>query len=372
MKDRRNRAAQPPAGRNWRIELQIHPSDIRKRVRYLFLNRFQVTVLSVIALLYVLLLSLAVAVAPGVIGGTMGRQEYYALVGERGRQGERLQALVRQLEHLHVRTQRLGLGVSKVLLAYALPRLPAPQAGTSTVSGASTVSVASAVSADTALSDSIYAGVVQQGDRLSTRMGEELRQVDDALNRVQTFEKDNPDRVRTTPSVCPLRGEFVLTSSFRTRRSPFTKQLEFHPGLDFAATVGTPVRATADGVVAFAGQFPMGRGVNWWRYGNLVAVRNGDLFVTLYGHCHQIQVRPGQKIKRGDILGTVGNSGWSISPHLYYEVRKRDGEDEPRPVDPLMYILDRRWPNEERLLFGGRNNSPPPNSYELLPRTLGR
>jgi murein DD-endopeptidase MepM/ murein hydrolase activator NlpD len=369
MKDGWNGAAQPPAGTNWRIELQIHPSDIRKRVRYLFLNRFQVTVLSVVALLYLLLLSLAVAVAPGVIGGTMGRQEYYTLVGERGRQGERLQELVRQLEHLHARTQRLSLGVSKVLLAYALPRLPAPQTGVSAVSAASTISTTSAGSV---LPDSIYASVVQQGDRLSARMGEELRQADNALNRVQTFEKDNPDRVRTTPSVCPLRGEFVLTSAFRTRRSPFTKQLEFHPGLDFAATVGTPVRATADGVVAFAGRYPMGRGVNWWRYGNLVAIRNGDLFVTLYGHCNQLQVRAGQKVKRGDVLGTVGNSGWSVSPHLYYEVRKRDGEDEPRPVDPLMYILDRRWPNEERLLFGGRNNAPPPNSYELLPRTLGR
>lgn len=354
----------PPAGTDWRLELQIHPSDIRKRVRYLFLRRFQVTALSLLALLYLLLLSLAVAVAPGVIGGTMGRQEYYALAAERGRQGERLQALVRQLEHLHARTQRLGLGVSKVLLAYALPRTPASQTGGLQKAGNSAETAK-------ALPDSIYAGVLQQGDRLSTRMGEELRQVDNSLNRVQTFEKDNPDRVRITPSVCPLRGDFVLTSSFRTRRSPFTKQLEFHSGLDFAAPVGTPVHATADGVAAFAGQFPMGRNVSWWRYGNLVAVRHGDLFVTLYGNCDQIQVRAGQKIKRGDILGTVGNSGWSISPHLYYEVRKRDAENEPRPVDPLMYILDRRWPNEERLLFGGRN-VPPPNSYELLPRTLGR
>jgi murein DD-endopeptidase MepM/ murein hydrolase activator NlpD len=350
-------AAAHPAVESWRIELQIHPSDIRKRVRYLFLNRFQVTVLSVAALLYVLFVALAVAVAPGVVGGTMGRQEYYALASERARQGERLQALVRQLGHLQGRAQRLGLSASKVLLAYALPRAPSPR----TVPAEATA----------AAPDSIYAGVVQQGDRVSARTAEQLRQIDSALGRVQAFEKDNPERVRTTPSICPLRGGFVLTSSFRTRRSPFTKQLEFHSGLDFAAPVGTPIHATADGVVAFAGQFPMGRDVTWWRHGNLVAVRNGDLFVTLYGHCDKIQVRPGQKVRRGDVLGTVGSSGWSISPHLYYEVRKRDAEDEPRPVDPLMYILDRRWPNEERLLFGGRN-TPPPSSYELLPRSLGR
>jgi murein DD-endopeptidase MepM/ murein hydrolase activator NlpD len=346
-----------PAAAGWRIEIQIHPSDIRKRVRYLFLNRFQVTVLSVVALLYLLTLSLAVALAPGVIGGLMNRQEYYALAGERGRQGERLQAFVRQLDHLHSRAQRLGFGVSKVLLAYALPRTPAPRTGSAEVAEA--------------LPDSIYAGVIQQGDRLNARISEQLRQIDSALSRVQGFEKDNQDRVRTTPSICPLRGELVLTSSFRSRRSPFTKQLEFHAGLDFAAPLGTPVHATADGVVAFAGRYPMGQNVTWWRYGNMIVVRNGDLFVTLFGNCDQLQVRPGQKIKRGDLLGTVGSSGWSISPHLYYEVRKRDGDGEPRPVDPLMYILDRRWPNEERLLFGGRN-VPPPNSYEFLPKSLGR
>ncbi|HEX3532124.1 MAG TPA: M23 family metallopeptidase [Thermoanaerobaculia bacterium] len=346
-----------PARADWRVEIQIHPSDIRKRVRYLFLNRFQVTVLSLLALLYLLTLALAVALAPGVIGGFMNRQEYYSLAGERGRQGERLQALVRQLDHMHARAQRLGFGVSKVLLAYALPRTPAPRTGPAEIAEA--------------LPDSIYAGVIQQGDRLSSRIGEQLRQIDNALNRVQDFEKANQDRVRTTPSICPLRGELVLTSSFRSRRSPFTKQLEFHSGLDFAAPLGTPVHATADGVVAFAGKYPMGPNVTWWRYGNLVALRNGDLFVTLFGNCDQLQVRPGQKVKRGDVLGTVGNSGWSISPHLYYEVRKRDAEGEPRPVDPLMYILDRRWPNEERLLFGGRN-VPPPNSYEFLPKSLGR
>ena len=354
---RQGGASRPPSGESWRVEIQIHPSDIRKRVRYLFLSRFKVTVLSVAALLYVLFVALAVAVAPGVIGGIVNRQEYYALAAERGRQGERLQALVRQLGHLHERAQRLGLSMSKVLIAYALPRTPAPRTGAADVVEA--------------VPDSIYAGVIQQGDRLRARTDEELRQVDGAMARVQSFEKENPDRVQTTPSICPLREGFVLTSSFRTRRSPFTKQLEFHTGLDFAAPTGTPIHATADGVVAFAGQYPLGRGATWWRYGKFVVVRNGDLYVTLYGHCDQIRVRPRQKVSRGDVLGTVGNSGWSISPHLYYEVRKRDGEGEPRPVDPLSYILDRRWQNEERPLFGGRN-TPPPNSYELLPKSLGR
>lgn len=350
-------AASGAAGaESWSLEVQIHPSDIRKRVRYLFLTRVQVTALCILALLYILLLALAVAVAPGVIGGLLNRQEYYALASERAQQGERLQDLVRQLGKFHARTQELGVNVNKVMLAYALPRsrplpglnLPAPAAP-----------------------DSIYAGVIQQGDRLRARADELLRQLDAALVRIQTFEHESPGRVRSTPSICPLRGEFVLTSSFRTRRSPFTKEMAFHPGLDLAAPVGTPIHATADGVVAFAGKYSMSRETEWWRYGNLVAVRNGDLFVTLYGHCDEIRVRPGQKVSRGDVLATVGSSGWSTSPHVHYEVRKRDAAGEPRPIDPLMYILDRRWPNEEKLLFGGRN-VPPPNGYELLPKGLGR
>lgn len=350
------------AGESWSLEVQIHPSDIRKRVRYLFLTRVQVTILCVVALLYILLLALAVALAPGVIGGMLNRQEYYALAAERGQQGERLQDLVRQLGKFQARTQQLGLNVNKILLAYALPRSRAPLA--SLPETAETATPAGNVP------DSIYAGVIQQGDRLRARTREQLRQVDAALLRVQAFERESPDRVRSTPSICPLRGEFVLTSSFRTRRSPFTKEMAFHPGLDFAAPVGTPIHATADGVVAFAGKYPTSRETDWWRYGNLVALRNGDLFVTLYGHCDELKVRAGQRVSRGDVLATVGNSGWSASPHVHYEVRKRDALGEPRPIDPLVYILDRRWPNEEKLLFG--RNAPPPNGYELLPKGLGR
>jgi murein DD-endopeptidase MepM/ murein hydrolase activator NlpD len=345
----------------WSLEVQIHPSDIRKRVRYLFLSRLQVTILCIAALLYALFVTLAVAVAPGVIGGMLNRQEYFALAAERGSQGERLKALVRQLEHVQARGQRLGLNLGNILLVYALPSTRAPQAGLAQIAQAE-------VSA--ALPDSIYAGAIQQGDRLRARIGEELRQADASLARLQDFERDSPERVRATPSVCPLRGGIVLTSSFRNRRSPFTKELEFHPGLDIAAPAGTPIHATADGVVAFAGQFPMGRNVTWWRYGNLVAVRNGDQFVTLYGHCDQIRVRAGQRVARGDVIATVGNTGWSTSPHVHYEVRKRDAAGEPQPVDPLLYILDRHWQNEERLLFGGRNT--PPRGYEPLPAGLGR
>ena len=175
-------------------------------------------------------------------------------------------------------------------------------------------------------------------------------------------------QVRTTPSACPLSGDdFVLVGSFGRRRSPFTRELEVHPGADLAAPVGTPIHATADGVVAFAGQVPMARSTGWWRYGNLVIVANGDGFFTLYGHDDRVDVREGQRVKRGDRLATVGNSGWGVtSPHLHYEVRRKGADGAFRPVDPLVFILDHRWPNQEQLLLAARS-APPMTDFEPLP-----
>ena len=341
-------------GESWSLEVQVHPSDIRKRVRYLFLSRAQVTAWSVLALLYLLGLALAAAVAPGVIGGLLNRQEYQVLIAERSRQGQRLHGLASRAGQLDSRAMELELRLGKIFLAYGLPpappwkRIVAP--------------AALARGAD----DSIYAGAIEQGDRLRLRVRDRLMTLDGSLRAVQAFENAHPDQVRTTPSICPLRGELVLISSFGRRRSPFTRQLELHTGADLAAPPETPVYATADGVVTFAGQYPLGRSAVWWRFGNLVIVENGENFVTIFGHNSRIEVRPGQQVKRGDLLATVGNTGWSSSPHLHYEVRRRGADGVYRPVDPLIFILDHRWPSEERLLVRARN-APPVDDFAPLP-----
>ena len=222
------------------------------------------------------------------------------------------------------------------------------------------------------LPDSIYAGSVESGDRLRNRIRERLREVGVGLAAVGAFESAHPEEVSATPSTSPLRGDgFVLVSGFGNRRSPFTRQLEFHPGADFAAPVGTPVHATADGVVVFAGEYPLSRSRGWWSYGNLVIVENGTGFVTLYGHNDQVLARRGQQVRRGDPLATVGKSGWSTSPHLHYEVRRKGADGVFRPVDPLIYILDHRWPNEERLLVRARS-ARPVRDFEPLPSFVGR
>ncbi|MEM7051152.1 MAG: M23 family metallopeptidase [Acidobacteriota bacterium] len=175
-----------------------------------------------------------------------------------------------------------------------------------------------------------------------------------------------------TPSVIPLRGaNFLLTSPFGNRRSPFTKALDFHAGIDLAAPIGMEIHAPAEGVVAFAGRYPRRQSVGWWRYGNLVVLRHGDRFITLFGHCDEVTVRRGQRVRQGDVIGTVGDTGWSTSPHLHYEVRRRTEGKGFVPVDPRIYILDYRWSDEEQTLVRARA-TPSLDDFEPLPRLIGR
>lgn len=363
---RRNRSDRPaPASsdiESWSVELQIHPGNIRRQVRYLFLSRVQVTFVCVVSLVYILFLALGAGLAPGVVNAWLNDQEYGSLATERARQGQLLQVHLETLGQLEEKADSLYLDLHKLFLAYGLPH-GKPE------------SLGGPLFAAQNLPESVYAGAVEEGNRRGVRIRQRLALLDASLASVRSFEKDHRDRVGLTPAVCPLRDDFVVTSSFRRRRSPFTRELDFHPGLDLAAAVGTPVYATADGVVAFAGQFTAGRSAAWWRLGNLVMLRHGDLFVTIYGHCQEVRVRAGQTIRRGDVIATVGNSGWSPSPHLHYEIRRNTGADgadgDYRPVDPTIHILDRRWQNDERLLMG-RPLNPPSGSWEPLPSGIVR
>jgi murein DD-endopeptidase MepM/ murein hydrolase activator NlpD len=220
--------------------------------------------------------------------------------------------------------------------------------------------------------DSIYAGVVDSGRSLKSEVAQELAVLGIFLDEVESFEEAHLEQVRTTPSISPLEPTtFVLTSPFGTRRSPFTKKLDAHSGLDMAAETGTAIVAPADGVVVFAGRYPARQSVSWWRYGELVAIQHGDQFITLFGHCDEVLVRTGQRVSQREIIARVGNSGWSTSPHLHYEVRHRDAEGEFVPVDPRVYILDHRWRDQEQFLVAARN-APTLKGYDPLPRLMRR
>ncbi|MBN1760466.1 MAG: M23 family metallopeptidase [Chitinispirillaceae bacterium] len=127
------------------------------------------------------------------------------------------------------------------------------------------------------------------------------------------------------PSTWPTQGR--ITSYFGYRFHPIAGHTLFHDGLDIANKVWTPIYSTADGIVHFAG--------NKDYYGRMVAINHqASDCQTIYGHLHQTAVVAGQVVKRGDLIGYMGNTGRSTGPHLHYEVRISK-----KPVNPLSYIL---------------------------------
>jgi len=127
-----------------------------------------------------------------------------------------------------------------------------------------------------------------------------------------------------TPSIMPIQG--WMMRGFGYHIDPFTGQVKMHEGLDIAAPLGTPIVAPADGVVRYAG--------NKQDYGLCVEVDHGYGFITLYGHCQRIRVNSGMRIRRGDVIAYVGNTGRSTGPHLHYEVHISH-----RAVNPMNYML---------------------------------
>ena len=128
------------------------------------------------------------------------------------------------------------------------------------------------------------------------------------------------------PSIRPVDIGW-LSSRYGFRNDPFTGRQTFHRGLDFSVPVGTPVRATGDGVVVAIQQQ---RGL-----GKVVKISHGNDVMTVYAHLSRMLVKKGETVERGQVIGESGNSGRSTAPHLHYEIRIAD-----RSVNPLSYILD--------------------------------
>ena len=145
------------------------------------------------------------------------------------------------------------------------------------------------------------------------------------LDRVEAELHEQMRWISSTPAITPARG--ILTSGFGIRRDPITRGRAFHSGLDIAAAPGAPVRASADGVVI--------RATRSGGLGKAIYLSHGFGLSTRYGHMSKIEVRAGQRVQRGDVIGYVGNTGRSTGYHLHYEVHL-DGE----PVDPAPYLLD--------------------------------
>ncbi len=148
-----------------------------------------------------------------------------------------------------------------------------------------------------------------------------------SLDEIVKLAKGKEKLLAAIPAIQPVKNEELrqMASGFGYRSDPFTKVRKFHKGMDFTARTGTPIYATGDGVVERADASLSG-------YGNHIQIRHGFGYKTLYAHLSKYKVKPGQRVKRGDVIGYVGSTGRSEAPHLHYEVYQNG-----KVVNPLNF-----------------------------------
>jgi murein DD-endopeptidase MepM/ murein hydrolase activator NlpD len=175
--------------------------------------------------------------------------------------------------------------------------------------------------------------IAGQHHRLMRTMHQQVEQLQQAAHYQEAVFEGLTDQLQaqqnllaSTPAIRPIKGGWT-TSGFGYRKSPFTGRREFHKALDLAARPGTPVVATANGVVTFVGK----KGF----LGKTMVINHGHGMVTRYGHLKDYVKKKGDKVERGDTIGLLGSTGRSTGPHVHYEVRLNGV-----PVNPKKYILN--------------------------------
>lgn len=161
---------------------------------------------------------------------------------------------------------------------------------------------------------------------IQRRIDEVRRQIDlrrESQEEIQGILNDQRSLLAAKPSGWPVKG--WMTSSFGLRSDPFTGKRKMHEGLDVAARTGTGVYATADGIVSSVRTEP--------GYGKVVTIDHGYGYRTVYGHNSKYHVKVGQRVRRGDLIAAVGNTGRSTGSHVHYEIRLNGV-----PVNPRKYI----------------------------------
>lgn len=169
-------------------------------------------------------------------------------------------------------------------------------------------------------------GLHEKVDKLKRKLYIESKSQDEVVTLADRKEK----LFAAIPAIQPISNKqlIALASGFGWRIHPIYKVKKLHSGIDFAATIGTPIYATADGKVAVVD-------VKFSGYGKVVEVDHGFGYRTRYAHMHDFAVRVGQNVKRGDLIGYVGNTGLSTAPHLHYEVLINGSQ-----VDPVHYFFN--------------------------------
>lgn len=157
-----------------------------------------------------------------------------------------------------------------------------------------------------------------------------------SLEEIQSLAEKKDEFLASIPSIQPIKKEDLkrMASGYGWRIDPFTKTRRKHEGMDFSANRGTPIYATGDGVVVRADNRSSG-------YGKHIRIDHGYGYVSLYAHLSRYNVKRRQKVKRGDIIGYVGNTGRSVAPHLHYEIFK-----DKVKINPLNFYIDDLSPAE--------------------------
>lgn len=159
---------------------------------------------------------------------------------------------------------------------------------------------------------------------------------DRSYDQINEFIKNKEQLLACTPAIQPVSNADLkrVASGFGYRIDPIYKTPRFHAGLDFTAPQGTPIYATANGVVKIAGN--KGNG-----YGNHVVINHGYGYETLYGHMYKVKVQAGERVNRGEVIGYVGSTGKSTGPHCHYEVHKYN-----QRIDPVYFFYNDLTPEQ--------------------------
>jgi murein DD-endopeptidase MepM/ murein hydrolase activator NlpD len=177
----------------------------------------------------------------------------------------------------------------------------------------------------------------QKLDKITSQLVVQSKSFDEVFDMA----KNKSEFLASMPAIQPINNKDLkrLSSFFGYRMDPFYKVMKFHEGVDFSAPIGTEIYATGNGEVVKIVKSKRA-------YGNNVLIDHGFGFQTFYSHCDEIMVTKGQKVKRGQVIATVGNTGKSTAPHLHYEVRKNG-----RPIDPINYFFNDITPEEYELIL---------------------
>ena len=196
-------------------------------------------------------------------------------------------------------------------------------------------------------------GLTYSGETLSETfekidfLSRQLTMQSKSLDTIQALANNQQEMLASMPSIKPVREDKLqkqmnVLSGYGYRLHPIYKVRKFHAGVDFPARQGTAIQATGEGKVADAG---------WHNgYGNCVIIDHGYGYETLYGHMNKLFVKKGEKIKKGQKIGEVGDTGASTAPHLHYEVHFKG-----KPINPIHFCMDNLSPLEYQELVNSAN-----------------